>query len=249
MNTNSSNPYPQQPGMYPFPVVPPQGGQQQYMYPQPGQNPYYPYGEPQKEGKSAWGIMLIVLGVLLTGGIALWWWNKNKKPSTTGQKNIKGLYEVQQETIQRLNLTIAEQESEIDRLITLLKESKQLVDSTPEQVNNDNSLLVKSAEQKNGILSHEEFRDSFGLDLNQKNNKKLARLMNEAIDWLIEKQEFFSVMEVQNQYKNDNGCKVNFTEFGIHILWGERKVFISPEQILNGQFYEKYQAFVEEKAQ
>lgn len=249
MNQNNPNPYPNVPPMQPYPPMMHQG-QHPYMYPQQGQNPYYPYGEQPKEGKSVWGIVLIVFGVLLTGGIALWWWNKNKK-SSEGQKSIRGLYDVQQETISRLNVTIAEQESEIDRLSKLLKVSQQLIDpnntwSDPKENHWDNQ--GNNTEQlKSTIDPHIAFRDSFDLDLSVNKNKILYEKMNEAIDWLITKQEFYSVQEVKDQYKNDKSCKVNFSAMGAHILWNERKVFISSEEILNGQFYEKYQAFVREE--
>lgn len=233
---------------YPYPTVPPQG-QQSYPYGQTGQNPYYPYGEPPKEGRSIGWIILLILGVVLTGGLA-WWWIKNKK-GTSSTKTPKGLYEVQQETIQRLNVTVAEQEGEIDRLTQLLKVSKQLVDPNNTWSNKADTqwdkLEEKTEEAKLPVDPHILFRDSFGLDLSQKKNKVIVDKMNEAIDWLITKQEFYSVQEVDNQYKNDKGCKVNFSEVGGHILLGERKVFVSADEIVNGQFYEKYQAFIREE--
>lgn len=250
MNTpnNPNQVYPQQQMAHPYPPMMPQG-QQPYPYGQAGQNPYYPYGETQKEGKSIGWIILLILGVVLSGGLA-WWWIKNKK-GTSSTKATKGLYEVQQETIQRLNVTIAEQESEIDRLTQLLKVSKQLVDPSntwSEKADDVWDKLDKKAEEvKLSVDPHILFRDSFGLDLSQKKNKMIVDKMNEAIDWLITKQEFYSVQEIDNQYKNDKGCKMNFSEVGVHILLGERKVFVSADEIVNGQFYEKYQAFIREE--
>ncbi|WP_337045394.1 hypothetical protein [Emticicia sp. 17c] len=132
-----SSPYPSN---YGRPMMPPPQGQAPLMYPHQGGG-YASYGEPiQESPKSVWRIVLLVLGVLLTGGIAFWWWKKQPKESQ------KGLYELQQESIRRLTETIREQEEEIDRLNNLLREGEPLVERKAE-------------------TSHEQFRDSFGMDL------------------------------------------------------------------------------------